>query len=244
MEGEHKIDFSIRDEIKAHKEQTDKFQKIESSSGSFWAVYDSKLHDLDTLFEISGENQGLAEYLDREYQEKVGQLVGLELGGPGSNLFSDLNADKCRFLKSVGVVLVDKRMDHTKEKDRKNNHEVIEANAFSTNFDDKELPGFEKIRSWVKENGPVDFLVEAMHLPIYVFNESSAFFMNIVSRWYKLLSQNGVMLVQAPKFSPDFLQETKERLATLNVDLNFRFASDGLTYLIIKRLPNSPDQLT
>jgi len=246
-EGEPRIDFWIRKEIKEQRGLAVKTLKREKEGGRVgWAVYDSPVKFYDNLFELPDGYKKILDYLDGEYKEKLGDLVGIELGGPGSQLFKDLNESKRRFIKSVGVALADARYDNAKQSDKLINHEVIEANVFSTGFTgdgDIEYSGFEKVEDWVDKNGHADLILEMMHLPIHRFKAHSELFFNSVLRWYRLLSEKGTLLVQGPKFATNFLDEIKVELKKVGIQFDYRVTSDELSYISIRKLEGSPDNL-
>jgi hypothetical protein len=242
-----KIDFGIRDEIDEHRKEAVRNIELEKTSrqGS-WLIYDSPLKSFDGSMDLPEGCKSIKDYLDHEYDERLGDLIGIELGGPGSKLFADLNTDRQRFKKSVGVTLRDIRYEPAKESDPLINHEILEANVFSLGFrgwDGVKHPGFEKVREWVQNNGKADLILEKMHLPIYRFKSSSKLFMNIVLRWYELLDNTGSLLLQGPFMKDDFLNEVKHKLAAVGVVFSWRISPDSLTYMRIKRSKDSPDNL-
>lgn len=247
MESER---FGIRKEIEEERKLAVKYSKMEQGQSYpglvGWAVYDSPVTFFDNALALPEGYNKISEYIDGEYKEGVGNLIGIELGGPGSKLFRDLNSDKRRFAKSVGVTLVDLRRDFLKLADKENSHEILEANVFSSSFvddDGVERPGFKKIQDWVDRNGRADFVFELMHKPIHDLKKSSKLFLNLVLRWYRLLNEEGTLLVQGPEFSKEFLEQIKTKLSELNIRPYYKIGFDGLCYFTLKRLHGSPDDL-
>ena len=137
---------------RARKESLD----LENKEGiigpdNVWGAYDSHLTSFDSRFgyqELLGipipENESaIATYLNKTYEEEKGSLVAIELGGVGSKLFSDL-AKYHIFRKTAGFTLGDSRDSEQKTTDSEINHDVVEANIFSSSFAD------DKCMTWAK----------------------------------------------------------------------------------------------
>lgn len=157
-----------------------------------YVIYDDNLEDLEgTFIEIMG-GYGFESYLRQRFSEKIGDLIGVELGGPGSNFFGDFS--KGIFAQTFGVTIKDLRLKYQtvaqRERDEQYNHSVIEADIFSKNGLknlDKQLAGRK-----------IDFLVERMSGGWGVNVQSMSLFAKYFSYYYERLGENGCMFLQTP----------------------------------------------
>lgn len=213
--------------------------------GDHYPIYDSPLIDFDGYFEgvLPGENRTIKEYISNRYREKIGSLVGIELGGPGSKLFDDL---KGYFMKTAGFTLYKK-----KDAPKTLNHEIIEADVFfkRTDVDKDGLQGYQSVAEWVKKNGGVDIIFERMVGGIPPLDQEM--FLQIIKRWYKLLNEEGTMFIQNP------VLETRDDLKFMirldeyfgnQSNLEFDYAPKGtagnlFSVIRLKKLPGAPDSL-
>lgn len=206
-----------------------------------WNRYDSPLDYYD-FHDAEGKLFKVVNYLDQEYKEQLGSLIGIELGGPGSQLFEDLN-EAPRFKKSLGVTLVDFRDGERKKADQANNHEVLEANIFSSGFIEagQRYPGFEEVQKWVKRNGKANFIIEHMSGPIDNLDLSDELvFQFCLKRWYELLGESGTMFVQTPfRLEERFPDGLEKALSKVNVELGYFRGK----HMKIRRHDGSPDNL-
>lgn len=167
-----------------------------------WGIYDSGLLtglcSFDWRFKelLPKEYKDIREYIESEMKEKSGSAIGLEIGGPGSKLFSEFSPG---FLKeSFGTTLTDYRTEKEKEKDIENNHTVFSGDIFTNE-------GFRDLKK--KLGGKkVNVLFERMQgaLPVY---PQIGYMAGIFDRLYSLLDDEGVMFVQMPIFLRDRVKE-------------------------------------
>ncbi len=161
-----------------------------SESHKPYFMYDDSLEDVEHTFNELAP-WGFEHYLKVRFPEKYGNLVGLELGGPGSKLFKGLQ--HC-FVKSVGVTVLDLREKYQsvteKETDKLLQHEVISADIFSKD-------ALDKVDKWL--NGEkADFIVERMQAGWHQQSKNMAFFAKYFAGWYERLGQRGSIFVQTP----------------------------------------------
>jgi len=152
--------------------------------------YDSPIESYERDFaEVLKPYKNFSEYIKGNYGEKKGDLIGIELGGPGVNLFDGFEWDT--FSKTAGFTL--KKLPEYKVD---LNHEVIEADVFSRN--QKSERSWTQVIDWVRKNGRPDFIVERMVGPLFEIREAKLFLL-ILDRWYRILSDGGSMFIEVPK---------------------------------------------
>lgn len=204
-------------EVKSGIEKTDK--KVEQFAKKYrkqerktpeqpWGTYDSKEWSYDIAFSRVMPERHLqaghfpeegiiSRYLRKKFENRAGDLVGIELGGPGSSLFEDLNksSDKNLFVKSAGVTLMDFRSNDRRVIDNKNNHTVIATNIFEQK--NKTNDGVGLVKKWLN-GSKADFIIERMEGGIYDFPNNINYFYLILKQWYEMLEVGGVMFIQVP----------------------------------------------
>lgn len=177
---------------------------------TYWNMYDSPLIGTDQyavwrdfLSVIPGTESLLEEerpYALRRDTEthlaaRAGNIVGLELGGPGSHLFREFTEGF--FDETYGATLNDLRSPGRKDWDLSHNHHVVpEINIFTHE-------GIEQIRSLLP-GGQADFIIERMGGPMSENQGGKSYPDNVfvlaqVAReWYSLLREGGIMYAVLP----------------------------------------------
>lgn len=223
---------------------------IEHERSGFWVVYDSPLlegRDIsygDFFNGILPEKfADIKEYLESLYKKRKGAVVGVEMGGPGSKLFSGFSPGFLR--KSFGVTLFDRRSEEQRKIDAKHGHEVIAVDMFSTK-------GHRAINKKL-EGAKVDFIVEKMHAGFTGFPEDPKYLLAVLNRWYRLLNEGGVMMVESPTFDDE--SKLKEVVAWLGktaaqqnkkIDLSYKIfpvTAGKRIKLRIQKLEGAPETL-
>ena len=229
---------SIREGLKRSQKEIDYYtrgaKKHEKLHQDFpWGIYDSTEPSFDVTFSNvipdeyyqwgarRPENGKISRYLNARFADKKGKLIGLEIGGPGSVLFEDLNvnAGGVLFKRSAGVTLTDLRKGLRKKFDNKAGHQVIEADILEAG---KEKEGKKIVLKWL--NGEkADFIIERMQGAISNFPSDMNYFYLTLKWWYEMLSVNGVMLVQIPEQS-----EYSSMLEKWFIDLKQKYSQNIL----------------
>lgn len=121
-------------------------------------------------------------YLLEVLGDRVGKAVGIDFGGPGRRLFSDLEGV---FAKSAGVLL----HDHPTSSPTPPNHAIFEGDMLS-------LDMHKKVNQWLGED-KADVIFERVKGGKFGVQP---FRLNILtlSRWYSILNENGVMFFEIP----------------------------------------------
>ncbi len=188
---------------KASKIELNERNKEKESKNEPWGVYDSELRNLEWTFIPLLIKKGdvavyFQELLEQKFQDRLGNLRGVELGGPGSRLFFELNEGGKRkiFSKSAGVTLNDLRTPGIKSIDDRHGHKIIEGDIFAEDRDPRSA--YQKVSKWLGGE-KADFIVERMLMGLEKYNKQKLefFFVNL-KRWYKLLGKGGIFLAELP----------------------------------------------
>lgn len=172
-----------------------------------WTTYDSHLypgtdssfHDTFADFLPKGE-QSFHGYIERLLVRKRGAAIGIEFGGPGSNLFGDFSQGF--FCQTLGVTLADLRTDSVKERDSECHHKVITGNMFSSGTQ-------QKIAEWLSEK-KADVIFERMSAGLNLVPQDPRFLSEIAAEWYTMLAEGGVMFVQIPSILVPVMEEWRD----------------------------------
>lgn len=180
---------------------TQEHQEMEGrfGEGVLWEIYDSHLNELsdycDSSFQITfacllpeGEFS-LKDYIERLLTRKRGAAIGIEFGGPGSNLFGDFSNGF--FRQTAGVTLVDVRTDSSRERDDERRHTVIAGNMFSSQTQ-------QKVAKWLSGR-KADVIFERMDGGLHLVPRDPRFLAEIANTWYQMLAEGGVMFIQIPR---------------------------------------------
>lgn len=237
-------------EIEVDRTITNSVRRSEIRGENPYPIYDSPLSffNEDMKSVLPEDCTNITTYLEKKYPEKKGELIGIELGGPGCRLFKDLEP---LFKKTAGFTL---HNDPSLEPGK--NHDVVEADVFykrTLNKTEEEIDGYQAVDKWTKLNGKADFLIERMVGGISSINIDS--FLLIVKRWYKLLSENGTAFIQFPVPSND-VNATIKLLNTIEkaigkhrdkFDISYKeelFSTEQLYFLLrLHKLPGAPESL-
>lgn len=231
---------------------------------SAWPVFDAPLEHFESdtagFGKVLGHQEGdrhpslLVAYLKANYPElfKQGELIALELGGMGSQLFYDLYRSGA-FKKTGGATLLDTRSEETKEQDANINHDVLEANIFSLTFTDSEgnvHVGWEAVEKWVEENGRPHLIIERMvggYVPVteqvsreFTPNRLRLLFLHAL-RWYKILADEGTLLLEIP-FNESDVKPMLDQLKPY-VEIESSWTENKTGYVRIKKRSDSPEDL-
>jgi hypothetical protein len=204
---------SLRSESGAEREASEFMimgEKDRVSQGeSAWPAYDSGLESKAQRFlpiieqvEGSNETENFVNYLKTRFSGRLGNLVGLELGGSGSNFFRELNiamGSGQGFVNTYGITLVDHRTGEQKASDLSCNHKVLEGDIYFGN----NRPVLDKFKMLPDKDRP-DFIFEDMIMPMGMANYSPNFFYLSLNDWFKILRPGGVFLAQCPIEFGDF----------------------------------------
>ncbi len=217
-----------------------------------WEIYDAPLDEFNRSFKKSLPEGGFQAFVDMYYKERKGQLIGMELGGPGSNFFGGF--DEGTFKETVGVTLNDLRETNQKEADDSRHHSIIEADVFSIK---PHAEGYEyfparqwrTVKEWVQTHGQPDMIVERMLGPMNHIKRKEIF-LAILDRWYTLLAPEGTIFFGGPKnhhatipvlaYAPEL--EKLRHIPTLEFSSNINF-NPHFPFAKLRKLPGAPKSL-
>lgn len=192
---------------------------------------------------------GLKDEIQRILAGKRGKAIGLEIGGPGSHLFSEF--DTGFFDSTYGACLNDLRSDVDIAQDRANGHRVVDSiNAFTEE-------GIELIRKSLP-GGKADLLIERMGGPLFgseselsVYPNNMFSLLRIAQGWYSLLQEGGVMYAQIPpelflimrdSHYTEWIQKRFGDVLDIKVE-NHKLAKMRVYALKLVKKPGAPEQL-
>ena len=183
-------------------------------------------------------------YIEDALDSKAGHAVGVEFGGPGSNLFSDFTPGF--FEESFGTTLIDHR-DPIKdvgyfERDKETHHTVIEGDILKPHI-------YRSIQKAL--NGrKADLIIERMGKGLEFIPTEPYFISDWVQLWYELLAERGLMLIQTPVVFNGLLKPWAEMLKekygnTLDPEYTIGVADDEIpsSTLRLRKIPGAPAEL-
>ncbi|MBI2514686.1 hypothetical protein HYV91_00635 [Candidatus Wolfebacteria bacterium] len=187
---------SLRNAVQKTRETVK--DNVNWETGNNWGIYESGLNRdergdsyaelFSSVVPLDAKLTNLKKYIEIKLKSHKGQAVGIEVGGQGSRLFRDFSPGF--FEKTLGVVLVDKRDEDQKSADEKMKHSVLVEDAFSSK-------GYREVKKWLGES-KVNLICEKMHGASYDIPSDPDYLWLNLSRWYRLLDNHGIMLIQSP----------------------------------------------
>ena len=234
--------------FQASIKHTATMMKLEQGNQIGWGITDSTLINATKYslcpFEkyfakLIPETENLKEYIEKEFTDRRGISIGVELGGTGSNMFADFTPGF--FQKTAGINLTDYRdsIDPAiKNMDRTRNHSVIPGDITDENT-------HEKVKTWLGDQ-KIDVIFERMlaghgtlaHEPFFLSKQANV--------WYKLLNEGGLFFAETPTtfnhILPEWLKLIENNYKeTLKVDYaKVDYASE---VVLIKKLKGAPEEL-
>lgn len=240
------------DRLQAHQDSKgsiDIFRRREDgSSREKWSVYDSPLgggfirlldyNSFHRSFErVIPPGIKLKAYIEDALADQRDRAVGIEFGGPGSTLFSGFSDGF--FARSLGVTLTDQRSSVKINRDNERNHQVIAADLRT-----EEAKG--KVVGWL--NGePADLIIERMVGGLALVPKDPYLMAFYLSQWYRMMSERGIMLVQAPDFTRKLTTPWMEHMKADSggtIDVSYDGRDDELyNTLRIQKMPGAPAEI-
>lgn len=204
----------VRDRIEAQKKKEVK---------RFWIVYDSPLlQDLriprhkDPSFDCSFESvlprwQNLKKYIEGTLDDRAGNVLALELGGPGSALFSGFTEGF--IAESRGITLVDNRLalGIDPADDAIRNHDVIAGNML-------EADTKREVMQWLGGR-KLDLILERMRGGLALLPDDPRYLVHEVAFWYQQLAPGGVLIAEVPPAFDTDISAWAEEARKTNLDV-------------------------
>ncbi len=211
-----------------------------------YGIVDARLNRSVTGFERTFrrvcKGERMKNYIETVLEKMRGEAIGIEFGGLAINLFNDF--DKGLFKQTIGISLSDYRtgdgqlknggqkMVHTDGRQ----HNIIIGNLLDDSI-------YKKINKIIKGK-KADLIIERMIAGLNNIPNNFLVVMTILQRWYNMLNEGGLLLVQVPDFAVSVVEEWLKILQgekyrrVLDVDFDeFRGA------LRIHKLKGAPERL-
>lgn len=247
-----------KDLLKSNQEALDEAQKedkLKMRRNHSYRNIDSHLENEDASFSYFFRNvlpegqKNMKSYIESVFQEKRGNIIGVEFGGIGSNLFRGFS--KGFFKETFGITLADHRrkwqtkIDEYKNLGHKLNHNVVEGDILSGSlYDNLE----EKL------NGrKADLIIERMFLGLEFMPAEPYKLSSILEKWYEMLNEDGIMFVQPPVIFNNLLDKWAEMLHDKYLDsIEFQYEKgvhdasvedEGYSAFRLRKLKGSPNKL-
>jgi hypothetical protein len=179
-----------REAFESERRREEKFKKqLREVPQKPWQEYDEGLKKFEESF-LEIVPFGFNDYLKKRFGERMGSLIGIELGGPGSKFFSEVQG----FKRSLGITVCDLRdtLQSPEEKaaDKVRNHSVMEGDVFQRD-------SVVEAKEWLRGE-KADFIVERIKGGWGRNPLNMPLFAKSLSRWYELLGDRGTMILQNP----------------------------------------------
>jgi len=254
LEKKQPFNREYREVIKQHK---DDFK--ENSPGNYtYALQDSPLRSVDdnaVAFEDSFRNvlpegqKNLRDYIEQILAQGKGKAIGVEFGGPGSKFFAGFS--RGFFKKTAGIDIVGRsRVDGTFFRglgEMLRGHAVIQGDILVPRTYSVALG------TWLEDYKP-DLIVERMVGGFELNPTHPTAVYKTFKRWYELLNEGGIMLVQVPRNARPFVQPWVDMLqkrdfsGLLEVVYHPTDTPDGdylqdMSVLRLRKLPGAPSKL-
>jgi len=193
---------AAQERLEEKKRSRDSVARGESERGR-WTIYDESLSGFGRdFFQLSRKTRlfrgelRTSSFIQRYIESTLdpdgarkGTLVGVEFGGPGSQLFRGFAQNF--FQETFGICLNDERGENLKELDEKFHHRVIAGDIWDSKLY-RELT--QKL-----EGKKVYLIISRIMGPLAEMNTNPYLWSWIGEKWYELLNTNGLLLAQYVK---------------------------------------------
>jgi len=193
---------------------------------------------------VPPEYENLQTYIEEALKGRRGNAVGIEFGGPGSELFAGFSEGF--FKQTLGICLVDSRdlmSPDPRPRDKARNHEVISGNMFDS-------ATYETLNERL-HGGRVDVIFERLLGGIDLVPREPHMIGSTLQNWYKLLNEGGVLFAQVPEDFSNFVYALQLKLRSENVKgleisaaRNKALSSFSSFALRLRKLQNAPGDLS
>ncbi|HEX9153368.1 MAG TPA: hypothetical protein VF809_00945 [Candidatus Saccharimonadales bacterium] len=221
-------------------------QREKDALGGYWDAIDSSLetgdHSFESWFrEVLPPGESLKEYIVNTLA-LLDHRLGVELGGPGSQMFSEFPDGF--FEETAGVALTDPRGGigstssrfQIMECDDARNHWVIKGNIIAPQTK-------EEIDRWL--NGrKLGLVMERMFAGAETLPKDPFTLAENVNHWYERLAEGGLMFAQVPAGLQPMVNEWKQMLDNGRYPLDVQIGNhEGYGLVRIHKLPGAPESL-
>lgn len=222
------------------------------STPSMYQYYDSPISEFNYRFSKSIEPcDSIQDLVDTVFPEKIA-LIGMELGGTGSFLFTK-GFRKGRFLKTTGVQFKDLRLEHQRLSDERNNHRVIEGNIFTRSKRvynrqerretyEERMPSWNAVRDFVNQDGKPHVLIQNILGPLTLI-KNPHLLNRLISRWLTISADTSINLFWIPNSlqKDEYLilaahfEDMKRKNPTWSITYSLDLQTDTKSVCIIKK---------
>lgn len=230
-------------ELTADHSRRDELEEVAGRRRA-WSTYDSPLRDSRNSYEawfreVLPESQpNMQQYIE----ETLGcdkQHTGLELGGPGTELFRGFSPGF--FAASAGICLVDVRGRNVLEQSAQQkikdeiNHRVVEGNIIHPKTQDEALEQL---------GGSVDLVILRMYGGIGGIPDDPFFVGKMAARTYQQLAVNGLIFSEVPRGARPYIKDWVTRVKGEYPELDAQHRSlRGRDVVRIHKTPGAPAKL-
>jgi|GEM_PF-3028228 len=190
---------------------------------------------------LPDEEKDLKRFIEATLRNKAGKAVGIEFGGPGSELFAGFSEGF--FKKTFGIALNDARdlmRPDPRPRDAERKHTVIEGNMFSPEV-------YVELTKKLSGDG-VDVILERMFGGLETVPREPLIIAETLQRWYGLLNEGGMLFVQVPRefarFARAWDKEVLSKVPTIQIKRSEQIDRASLAFPIyLRKLRNAPTVL-
>lgn len=213
-------------------------------------VYDSRLvsdisHDIDTYDYVfrafAPPGQDVRQYIERYLSEKTGEVIALDVGGPGSEAMYDFSPG---FLtQSFGMALTDKRPDDKKARDLTRGHDIIPGDITAQGSEEEQSV-------WTRlderlQGKKVDITFIRMGHGNEALPQIPYTMMELLNNVYTRTSETGIIMMQVPPLMHPLLEPWVAKVQQEHAEGMAVRTSEKIhgTYLEIKKNPGAPENI-
>jgi|SRR3989344_1878092 len=214
-----------------------------------YTIYDSPLSSntgSDASFDISfsklleRKGKSIRSFIEKSLENKRRKAVGIEFGGPGSNLFAGFSSGF--FARSLGVTLADLRDLDKKSRDEDRHHSVIAGNI-------ADLSTYKLVKEWLDAE-QADLIIERLAGGHVLIPRDPHLLGQIFQAWYELLADSGLIMAQTnhwmrPVLVPWFELVKHQSKGELGIEYEHGWGNQSDTFdaIFLRKLDGAPQKL-
>lgn len=211
---------------------------------------------------LPGRERNVKNYIEQTLKERAGKAIGIEFGGPGSELFRGFS--KGFFEKSLGVTLLDHRYSRAEvlgeeyvedqglsgeemlgaEQDTAIHHTLLQGDILTDET-------YERVNEWL-HGRKASLIIERMGCGLGFLPEDEFLAGELIARWYELLDEGGIMFIQVPVeinhvfnvwASTVSVQHPETLMLSFDIGRTNAMPTTEQTVLMLQKLKGAPDHL-
>ncbi len=201
-----------------------------------------KVTSFDRVFKGVVAGGDIKRTVEIALEKSKGEAIGVEFGGMGINLFKGFSDGF--FKQTIGVSLSDYRTESGQLKEGSaekiypdgRQHNIIIGNLF-----DREV--YQKINEII-DGKKVDFIIERMIAGLGNVPKNFLTTVTILQKWYSMLSEGGMLLVELPGFAISVVEEWVKVLQSEKYERALYVSFDKFARALrIQKLEKAPAKL-